>query len=115
MVLTPIEPVAPRIVMLRMAASGSGFDRTRLVKEWPVGVMRSPYQQPARGAVPTTAQQSDQAADERGGPKAIEPIHHAAMTGNELACILGTELALDPGLQQIAELRHHRQQQSDHG
>jgi hypothetical protein len=44
MVLAPIEPVAPRIVMLRTAVAGNGFERARLVEDWPVAVMRSPYQ-----------------------------------------------------------------------
>ena len=56
---------------------------------------------------------SDQAADERRRPETVEPVHHAAMAGNEMACILGAELALDPGFEQIADLRHHRQQQRD--
>ena len=69
-------------------------------------VMPSPYQQPARGASKPPRSNPITHADKRRRPEAVEPIHHAAMTGNELACILGAELALDPGFEQIAALRH---------
>src|SRR5665647_617465 len=117
-VLAPIDPVAPRIVMLRMLPAGSAaarasVDDTRSLGASPLGVMRSPYQQPARRVLETAAQHSDHAADKRRGPETVEPIHHPAVAGNEMAGIIGAEFALDPGFQQIAELRDHRQQERD--
>src|ERR1700688_3939513 len=108
MVLVPTDPVAPRMVIRRTAAAGNGsLWASFVVEEWPSAVMRSPYQESARGRIETTAQQSDRAANKRCAPETIETIHHATMTGNELACILGTEPAFDPGFEKIAQLRHH--------
>ena len=92
--------------MLRTAAAGCAFDRTR-----PGAVMPSPHQQAARGAVKTAAHQSDQTTEQRRRPETVEPVHHAAMAGNEMAGIFGAELALDPGFEKVAKLRHDRQQQ----
>ena len=41
-------------------------------------------------------------------------LHHPAVAGNELAGILGTEMAFDPGFQQVATLRGDRKHESEH-
>ena len=69
--LVPIEPVAPRMVTRRICACGSWFAAGL------VTVMRSPYQQAARGVIESAARQADQAArparpprSRRAGPSA---------------------------------------------
>src|ERR1700688_4370950 len=107
MVLAPIEPVAPRMVMRRSPSAGPGFERAS------VTVIGSPYHKAACGIIEAAAQHADQTTGDRGRPKTVEPVHHAAMSGNKVAGVLGAEPALDPRFKQIAELRHDRQQQSD--
>src|SRR6185437_6625974 len=105
-VLAPIEPVAPRMVIPRTPVAGLASDRTALT-----AVMYSPYQQPPCGCSVAATQQSHHTPRKCRSPEPVEPIHHAAMTGNNLACILGIELTLDPGFEEVAELRSNRQKQ----
>src|ERR1700750_1181432 len=96
--------------MLCVAPNGSGVTLTRLGT-----VMHSPYQQAARRIVETAAQKADQTASQRRCPETVEPVHHSAVAGNELARILGSVFAFDPGLEEVAELRQSRQQQRHKG
>src|SRR6185312_6416443 len=104
----PIEPVAPRMVMPRSAGAAIGCDRAR-----PVGVIVSPYQQAARGRIEATARQTEQHADQRSGPKAVQPVHDSAMPRYELARILRAKTALEGGFEQVSCLRNHRKHQSN--
>jgi hypothetical protein len=45
---------------------------------------------------------SDQNAHDRSRNEAVEPIHQPTVAGNELACVLGVEPALDRGFREIA-------------
>ena len=42
--------------------------------------------------------------DKAHGPKAVEPIHHAAMARDEMARILDLTIALESRLAQVADL-----------
>src|SRR5690242_14801342 len=88
-VLAPIEPVAPRMVMLRSA------EEARLSTS-PIGTLLriSPHQQSARRRLEAAAHKPDQSGDDRRRRKTVEAVHQAPVTGNELARILGAEAAL---------------------
>jgi len=94
MVLEPIDPVAPRIVTLRTAA-GFGFRRV------PFGI-KSPNQKPAGGLVEAPANEPHHGGSGNRCQKPVQPVHQAAVAGNELACVLCAELPLDRGFKQIA-------------
>ncbi len=51
------------------------------------------------------AHNAEQRDEQRGGDEAVEPVHDAAMAGDELAGILDAEAALDRGFEEIAGLR----------
>ena len=65
-------------------------------------LMLSPVQKPAAACRPP--RKPRQRSRRNRDHKSIEPIHQAAMAGNEVAGILDAEMALDRGFQEIAEL-----------
>src|SRR4051794_9890497 len=101
-VLPPIEPVAPRSVMLRTALAG--FARTEDV----FTDINSPNQKAARGRIEAAARQADKRRRHHGGQVTVEPVHQATVTRQETAGILDVEEALERGFDQVAGLRNHR-------
>ena len=49
-----------------------------------------------------------------GNNKTINPVHHATVTGNDLAGVLHTENSLHPGFTDIPKLRSNRKKQRDY-
>src|SRR5215813_12458366 len=107
MVLAPIDPVAPRSVTVRSRGLDAG--RSKAAREVS-GVIDSPYQQAPSGRLEAAARQSDERRDDTGGHEAVEPVHQAAMSRDEMTRILGPEPALEDGFEDVAGLRGHRQQ-----
>src|SRR5262245_10296509 len=102
MVLAPIEPVAPSSETERTESGAAciGADTD--------GVTGSPYQQAARRMRDTVVRDPDDQRGRKRRDETVQPIHQTAMTGNDVARVLGAEVALDGGLQKIARLRHDR-------
>src|SRR5215213_10107652 len=73
---------------------------------------QSPNKKPAAWPFEAPAKQSHHDGGSYRCQKPIEPIHQAAMAGNELARVLGIEAALDRGFEQIAGLRDGRENDS---
>ncbi len=74
----------------------------------------SPYHEAPRGGIQSAVGNSDQCARGRGRNEAVEPIHQPAMAWDELARVLGVELALDRGLREIARLRDDGENECNH-
>src|SRR5712672_2487952 len=103
-VLVPIDPVAPRIVIERMAGADWRSDRdsgTALVIASPRS-STSPHQKTARRRREAAAQD----ADHRGRQGGIEPVHDPAMSRNDISGVLDAEPAFERGFEQVAGLRH---------
>src|SRR6267378_3929378 len=95
-VLVPIDPVAPRIVIERMAGADWRSDRdsgTALVIASPRS-STSPHQKTARRR------------RHGGRQEAIEPVHDSAVSRNDMAGVLDAEPAFERGFEQVAGLRH---------
>ena len=106
----PTEPVAPSTVTVRTAGAAVRSARscglTTCITHHTMRP-RAGASNPPR-AIPIKAPRS------RGRNEAVEPVHQAAMAGNELACVLGVELALDRGFREIAGLRNDRKNERHH-
>ena len=50
--------------------------------------------------------ETEKGGENRRRDETVEAVHETAVTGNELARILDMEVALDPGFEQVAALRH---------
>ena len=101
-VLEPIEPVAPRIVTLRTARVRFGAAAVPCRHPSPDQQAAGRPIQAAARAIPTMTAASSRCQ------KPVEPIHQPAMARDQLARILGAELALDRGFEQVAGLRRDR-------
>ena len=108
MVLDPIEPVAPRIVTPRTAA-GLDFGRVPFGIKSPNEAGRAPALPGRRGCRPTMTAAA--AAVKNPSSRSITP----PWPGMMLARILGAEVPLDRGFEQIAGLRYHRQKPAPQG
>src|SRR5581483_11845460 len=102
MVLAPIEPVAPSNVTLRAARAGEACVRAFGA----AAIIGSPYEQSLRRGVSAGAQHTEYRADEGGGKKSIQPIHQAAVTGDQMARVFDLEFTLDGGFAEVSQLRH---------
>src|SRR5581483_3192241 len=111
MVLAPIDPVAPSNVTLRDACAGDACMRAFGA----AAIISSPYEQSLCGGLRSGTEHTEYRADERGGKETVEPIHQAAVTGDQMACILGTKPALDGGFGDVSGLGHRREQQRHDG
>jgi hypothetical protein len=50
---------------------------------------------------------SNQRGRQSGDQKTVQSIHHATMTRNEIACVLGAETPFHGGFEQVSALRKH--------
>ena len=106
----PTEPVAPSTVTVRTAGAAFRSARscglttciTHHTMRPRAGASNPPWAIPINGA------------RSRGRNEAVEPVHQAAVAGNELACVLGVELALDRGLREVARLRNDGKNKGHH-
>src|SRR5690242_749555 len=101
----PIEPVAPSNVTARSAGTADDCVRKRGT------VMRSPQQQAVGCRAKAFMQDANSRRKDRGSDEAVDPVHHPAVAGNELAGILGAEATLHGGFEQIASLRDDRKRE----
>src|SRR5262245_54869568 len=108
-VLPPIEPVAPSSVTLRTALAG--LARTEDV----FTDIQSPYEKPARRRIEPAAHNANKRRRDHRGQIAIEPIHQPAMPRQDAAGILGVEVALERGFDQVTSLGNHRKYERDQG
>ena len=94
MVLAPIEPVAPKSDTVRIGLAACGTRRP--------GIHRrhgSPYHQAACRGVEPAAQQPDQRGRGRSRNEAVQPVHQAAVPGNQMAGVLDARTALERGFE----------------
>src|SRR5438094_2499626 len=108
MVLSPIEPVAPRTVTDRTA------DAAALLLRNGTALIFSPNHKTAADAIGTTPQEPKNSSHNDGCDKPVQTIQQPAMTGNDVAGILDAETPLHGRLEEIAELgadRENRAQQ----
>src|SRR4249920_2572476 len=98
MVLSPIEPVAPRTVTLRIA------DEAALLFRNGTALMSSPNHKSAAGAIHAAPQNAENGRHNHGGNEPVETIHETAMAGDQMARILDAETPLDRGFEEVAEL-----------
>src|SRR5262249_22637647 len=75
----------------------------------------SPYQQAASWRFEAAACQPDQRGGDAGGHETVEPVHQPTMPRDKSARVLGAELALEEGFEQIAALRENRQDDCERG
>src|SRR3982074_2057025 len=103
MVLSPIEPVAPRTVTARTA------DAAALLLRNGTALMLSPNHKTAADAIHATPQKPENRRQDDRGDESVETIHQSAMPGNDVAGVLDAETPFHRGLKQIAELGKKRE------
>src|SRR4030081_221119 len=103
MVLSPIEPVAPRTVTERTAKAAA------LLLRKGTALMSSPNHKTAADAIGATPQKSENRRDDHRGHEPVETVQQAAMAGNDVAGILDAETPFHRGFKQIAKLRSDRE------
>src|SRR5258705_10169174 len=97
MVLSPMEPVAPRTVTVRTAEAAALLLRNG------TALIVSPNHKTAADAIGTTAQEPENGRQDDGRDKSIQPVHQPAMAGNDVAGILDPETPLHGGFEEIAD------------
>src|SRR6266404_1272450 len=108
MVLSPIEPVAPRTVTARTA------DAAALLLRNGTALMLSPNHKTAADAIHATPQKPENRRRDDRGDESVVAIHQSAMPGNDMAGVLDAKTAFHRGFKEIAELggdRENRAQQ----
>src|ERR1700751_6256404 len=98
MVLARIEPVAPSTVTLRAVA---------LAALWlgrGTGFILSPNHKTAANAIGTVSHKSQNGRQRKDDHQAIEPVHQAAMAGDDVAGVFDPEPAFGRRFKEIAEL-----------
>src|SRR6476620_464626 len=108
MVLSPIEPVAPSTVTVRMSATAALLLRNG------TALIISPNHKTAADAIGATPQEPKKSSHSDGCDKSIQPIQEATMAGNDLAGIRHTKTPLHRRFEEIAELRNHRKNAAYH-
>src|ERR1700694_5565352 len=103
MVLSPIEPVAPRTLTVRTA------DAAALLLRNGTALMPSPNHKTAADAIRATPQKAKNRRHDDRGDVSIETIQQPTMPGNDVAGVLDAETAFHSGFKQIAELGSHRE------
>src|ERR1700738_3543971 len=106
MVLSPIEPVAPRTVTaltpdVRTLLLGNGK-----------ALIFPPNHKTAADAIRASPQKPENRHQDDGGHESIEAVQQTAMPGNDVAGILDAEAPFDRGFEEIAELRRNREHRS---
>src|SRR6267378_316027 len=107
-VLVPIDPVAPRIVIERMAGADWRSDRdsgTALVIASPRS-STSPHQKTARRRREAAAQDADHRGRYGGRQEAIEPVHDPAVSRIDLPGVFAPNPGFDRGFERVAARRH---------
>jgi hypothetical protein len=79
MVLSPIDPVAPRTVTVRTA------DAAALLLRKGTALIVSPNHKTAADAIHAAAQKPENRCQDRGGDKAVEAVQQAAMARDDVA------------------------------
>src|SRR6266404_1390442 len=103
MVLSPIEPVAPRTVTARTA------DAAALLLRNGTALMLSPNHKTAADAIHATPQKPENRRQDDRSDESVETIQQSAMPGNDVAGVLDAETPFHRGLEEIAKLRCDRQ------
>src|SRR6185437_1008030 len=107
-VLSPIDPVAPRTVTVRTA------DAAALLLRKGTALIALPNHKTATDAIHAAPQKPENRGQNHCGDKTIETVEQAAMAGNDMAGVLDAEAPLDGGFEQIAKLRNNRKQRTQH-
>src|SRR4051794_13503076 len=107
MVLSPIEPVAPRTVTLRTA------DAAALLLRNGTALISSPNHKTAADAIDAAAQNSDKCRQHDRRDEAVQTVEQPAMARNDVAGIFHAEPAFDCRFKQIAKLRGDRQHRAE--
>src|SRR5438270_7181843 len=103
MVLSPIEPVAPRTVTVRTAEAADLLLRNG------TALMFLPNHKTAADAIHATPQKTENRRQSDRRNEAVEAIQQPAMSRNEVARILDVETPLHRRLKQIAKLGDDRE------
>src|SRR5258705_3014842 len=103
MVLSPIEPVAPRTVTARTA------DAAALLLRNGTALIPSPNHKTAADAIDAAAQNPDKCRQHDRGDEPVKAVEQPAMARNDLAGIFHAEPAFHCRFKEIAELRGNRQ------
>src|SRR3984957_21290736 len=103
MVLSPIEPVAPRTVTARTA------DAAALLLRNGTALMISPNHKTVADAIHATPQKPENRRQDHRRDESVKTIEQSTMSGNDLTGILDAETAFHRGLKEIAELGNNRQ------
>src|ERR1700682_4957467 len=103
MVLSPIEPVAPRTVTARTA------DAAALLLRNGTALMLSPNHKTAADAIRATPQKPENRRQDDRSDESVETIHQSAMPGNDMAGVLDAETPFHRGFKEIAKLGSNRE------
>src|SRR6267378_2276349 len=106
MVLSPIEPVAPRTVTARTA------DAAALLLRNGTALMCLPNHKTAADAIDATAQNPDKCRQHDRGDEPVETVEQPAMARNDLAGVFDAEPAFHCRFKEIAKLRGNGQQRA---
>src|SRR6202046_3466472 len=98
MVLSPIEPVAPRTVTARTADAGA------LLLRKGTALIFSPNHKTAANAIRAVPQKPENRCQDHRRDEAVETIEQSAMPRNDLAGVLDAKTAFHCRFKQIAEL-----------
>src|SRR5258707_780211 len=107
MVLSPIEPVAPRTETARTA------DAAALLLRNGTALIVSPNHKTAADAIHAVPQKPENRRQHHGCDISVEAIQQPAMPGNDLAGVLDAETPFHCGFKQIAKLRRNREHRAD--
>src|SRR5437773_2255027 len=99
MVLSPMEPVAPRTVTVRTA------DAAALLLRHGTALIVSPNHKTAADAIRAAPQEPENRRHDDGCDKSVQAIQKPAMAGNDVAGILHAKTPFHSGFKQIAALR----------
>src|SRR4051812_37455574 len=108
MVLSPIDPVAPSTVTVRTA------DAAALLLRSGTALMLSPNHKTASDAIHAASQEANSASQNDGEDEPVKTVQEPTMPRNDLARVLDAETPLHRGLQEVTELRSHRERSSQH-
>src|SRR5580698_6346638 len=98
MVLSPIEPVAPRTVTARMADAGALLLRNG------TALIFSPNHKTAADAIHAAPQKTENRRQDYRRDETVETIEQPAMPGDDLAGVLDAETTFHCRFKEIAKL-----------